>query len=214
MGKRPRKTEAAISRRRFLQTGLALAGTAAAMATDAGALRGRVEAAPATGPQDGLPKRGGTLTVSQSVDINTLHPWNGTLNVWKVTKTNIYDQLSYQDPATFQVRPKLAKSFVWTDNNTSLVITLPGGVTFHNGEKLTAEDVKFTLDSIRDPKTGSWLRGFLGPIKDVQVLDDTHLKIKTETIENQLIPAFTYVDIVPRGMGSDLAKQNPIGSGP
>ncbi len=160
------------------------------------------------------PKPGGTLTVSQSVDINTLHPWVGTLNVWKVIKTNVYDQLSYQDATTFEFKPKLAKSFEWTDNNTSLLITLPSGVTFHNGEKLSAEDVKFTLDSIRDAKVGSWLRGFLAPIKDVQVVDDTHLKVKSETVENQLIPAFAYIDIVPRSMGTDLAKKNPIGSGP
>jgi len=210
MEKRGRKGTPSISRRRLLsQTGLALAGASAGLTPAALRDLARAVAAP-----QAAPKRGGTLTISQSVDINTLHPWNGTLNVWKVTKTNIYDQLSYQDPTTFQVKPKLAKSFVWTDNNTSLVIALPSGVTFHNGEKLTAEDVKFTLDSIRDPKVGSWLRGFIAPIKDVQVLDDTHLKIKTETIENQLIPAFTYVDIVPRSLGTDLAKKTPIGSGP
>jgi len=214
MGKRSRRSKPVLSRRQLLSRGgLTLAGAAAGVAPEIWRDLAAAIAAPATGPQ-AQPKRGGTLTVSQSVDINTLHPWNGTLNVWKVTKTNIYDQLSYQDPVTFQVRPKLARSFVWTDNNTSLVITLASGVTFHNGEKLTAEDVKFTLDSIRDPKTGSWLRGFIAPIKEVQVLDDTHVKIKTETIENQLIPAFTYVDIVPRSMGTDLAKKNPIGSGP
>ncbi len=165
-------------------------------------------------PAAAKPKVGGTLTVSQSVDTNTLHPWLGTLNVWKCIKTDIYDQLSYQDPETFQFKPKLARSFEWTDNNTSLLITLPSGVTFHNGENLTAADVKFTLDSIRDPQVGSWLRGFLAPIKDVQVVDDTHLKLKTDNVENQLIPAFTYVDISPRGMGTDLAKANPVGSGP
>jgi peptide/nickel transport system substrate-binding protein len=201
----------ALSRRQFLTEAGRTAAAAAAAGVGA-AWNPSAAAAPAGAA--GQPKRGGTLTVSQSVDINTLHPWNGTLNVWKVTKTNIYDQLSYQDPVTFQVRPKLARSFVWTDNNTSLLVTLPSGVTFHNGEKLTAEDVKFTIDSIRDPKTGSWLRGFLGPIRDVVVLDETHLKIKTDTIENQLVPAFTYVDIVPRSMGTDLAKKNPIGSGP
>jgi peptide/nickel transport system substrate-binding protein len=168
----------------------------------------------AQAPAAAQAKQGGTLTISQSVDINTLHPWLGTLNVWKVIKTDVYDQLSYQDPETFQFKPKLARSFEWTDNNTSLLITLPSGVSFHNGEKLTAEDVKFTLDSIRDQQVGSWLRGFLAPIKDVQVVDDTHLKLKTDNVENQLIPAFTYVDIVPRSMGTDLAKQNPIGSGP
>src|SRR5207237_9376350 len=40
------------------------------------------------------------------------------------------------------------------------------------------------------------------------------LKIKTSAIENQLIPAFTFVDIVPRRAGTDLAKRTPIGSGP
>jgi peptide/nickel transport system substrate-binding protein len=215
MQKRLGEAESPLSRRQFLsRAGLALAGTAAAGVTGVSlGDPGPANAAPAA-PPDGPPKRGGTLTISQSVDINTLHPWTGTLNVWKVTKTNIYDQLSYQDPVTFQVKPKLAKSFVWSENNTSLIVTLPAGVTFHNGEKLTAEDVKFTIDSIRDPKVGSWLRGFLAPIKDVQVLDATHVKIKTETIENQLIPAFTYVDVVPRSQGTDLAKKNPVGSGP
>jgi peptide/nickel transport system substrate-binding protein len=172
-------------------------------------------AVPATqAPVAAKPAGGGTLTVSQSVDINTLHPWLGTLNVWKGIKTDIYDQLSYQDPETFQFKPKLAKSFEWTDNNTSLLITLPSGVTFHNGEKLTAEDVKFTLDSILDPNVASWLRGFISPIKEVQVVDETHLKLKTANIEAQLIPAFSYIDITPKSMGTDLAKKNPVGSGP
>jgi peptide/nickel transport system substrate-binding protein len=172
-------------------------------------------AAPATqAPAAAKPAEATTLTVSQSVDINTLHPWLGTLNVWKGIKTDIYDQLSYQDPQTFQFKPKLAKSFEWTDNNTSLLVTLPSGVMFHNGEKLTADDVKFTIDSILDPQVGSWLRGFLAPIKEVQVVDETHLKLKTANIEAQLIPAFSYVDIVPKSMGTDLAKKNPIGSGP
>ena len=49
---------------------------------------------------------------------------------------------------------------------------------------------------------------------DVEVLDATHLEIKTDTIENQLIPAFAYVDIVPRSQGTDLSRKTPIGTGP
>jgi peptide/nickel transport system substrate-binding protein len=171
-------------------------------------------AKPTQAPAAAKPAAGGTLTVSQSVDINGLHPWIITLNVWKGIKTDVYDQLSYQDPETFEFKPKLAKSFEWVDNNTSLLVTLPSGVLFHNGEKLTVEDVKFTLDSILDPQVGSWLRGFLAPIKEVQVVDETHLKLKTNNIEAQLIPAFSYVDITPKSMGTDLAKKNPVGSGP
>jgi peptide/nickel transport system substrate-binding protein len=202
-----------ITRRALLRkTGRAGAGLAAGVAAaKAAAWAAGADTAWAAAP---APKTGGTLTISQSVDINTLHPWTGTLNVWKVIKTNIYDQLSYQDPVTLEFKPKLAKSFEWTDGNTSLLVTLPAGVRFHNGEALTAADVKFTLDSIRDPKVGSWLRGFIAPIAEVQVLDDTHLKIKTDTVENQLIPAFAYVDIVPRSQGTDLSRKTPVGSGP
>ena len=232
-----------VTRRRFLaRTGLGLAATlgtsllaacsqtAPPAATSAPAKPAESKPAQATAqpaaapaaqptaaqqaPVAAQPQPGGTLTVSQSVDINTLHPWLGTLNVWKVIKTDVYDQLSFQDPETFEFKPKLARSFEWTDNNTSLLVTLASGVTFHNGDKLTAEDVKFTLDSIRDQQVGSWLRGFLAPIKDVQVVDETHLKLKTDTVENQIIPALAYVDITPKSMGTDLAKANPIGSGP
>jgi len=199
--------------------GTPVAPTAAPQAPATGAAPAQSSTPPAStaaqqAPATAQPSAGGTLTVSQSVDINTLHPWVGTLNVWKVIKENVYDQLSYQDPTTFEVKPKLAKSFEWTDGNTSLLITLPGGTSFHNGDSLTADDVKSTLDGIRDPQVGSWLRGFLAPIKDVQVVDPTHVKLKTETVDNGLVPALTYVDIVPRGAGTDLAKQNPIGSGP
>lgn len=201
-----------LTRRELLRrTGRTAAGLAAGLAA---AKAGRWTGLDTSWAAAAAPKTGGTLTVSQSVDINTLHPWTGTLNVWKVIKTNIYDQLSYQDPVTLEFKPKLAKSFEWTDGNTSLLVTLPSGVRFHNGEPLTAADVKFTLDSIRDPKVGSWLRGFIAPITEVQVLDDAHLKIKTDTVENQLIPAFAYVDIVPRSQGTDLSRKTPVGSGP
>jgi len=226
-----RRTALGVDRRLFLhRAALALGGALGASlwgacappapATPSGpaaptsALSGGGPTPAQAAPAVGAAKLGGTLTISQSVDVNTLHPWLGTLNVWKVIKENVYDQLSYQDPTSFEFKPKLATSFEWTDNNTSLLVTLPAGVTFHNGEPLTADDVKFTLDSIRDPQVGSWLRGFVAPIKEVQLVDPTHLKLKTDTVEAQIIPALAYVDITPRSVGTDLAKQNPVGSGP
>src|SRR5438105_1650576 len=221
------------TRRQFLQRGaLSMAATIGTLAlaacsapgppvtgTGPGGQATTTSAAPTSpaaqqAPAAAKPAAGGTLTVSQSVDINTLHPWLGTLNVWKVIKENVYDQLSYQDPTSFEFKPKLARAFEWTDSNSGLLITLPSGVTFHNGDKLTADDVKFTIDSILDPQLGSWLRGFLAAVQEVQVVDDTHVKLKTTALDNRLIPALTYVDIVPRSMGTELAKKNPIGSGP
>src|SRR5207253_6748065 len=97
---------------------------------------------------------GNILQVSQSVDLSSLHPWINTLNVWKVIKENVYDQLVYQDPVTYGFKPKLAQSLEW--DSTGLLVKLHPNVTFHTGERLPAADVKFTVDRSIDPLIGSY----------------------------------------------------------
>ena len=46
---------------------------------------------------------------------------------------------------TGKIVPGLAKSWEQLDDKT-ILFHLNEGVTFHNGEKFTAEDVKFTLE--------------------------------------------------------------------
>ena len=56
----------------------------------------------------------------------------------------------------------LAKS--WTAQNpTTWVFDLEDNVTFHNGEKFTADDVKYSFDRIVDPKTASPRRSSTPP---------------------------------------------------
>ncbi|MCC7367666.1 MAG: ABC transporter substrate-binding protein [Chloroflexi bacterium] len=217
MGTQQSSRRGAVTRRGFLgRAALALAGAVALPAVvgehaaHASALTGQ------QAPALRAAQAANVLQVSQSVDLNTLHPWLGTLNVWKVIKENIYDQLVYQDPQTYEFKAKLGRTFEWVDGNTALQITLPPGVTFHSGDPLTADDVKFTIESIIDPTLGSWLRGNLvqAGVTGVTVVDATTLKINTGGFHNLLIPALTYVDIAPRSMGTDLAKTNPVGSGP
>lgn len=213
---RPRSLESVSpTRRRFLRSAaLALAGAVALPAIGVERAASAASLLPRQAPVVRAAQAANTLTVSQSVDLNTLHPWLGTLNVWKVIKENIYDQLTYQDPETYEFKPKLAQSLEW--ESSGLLVRLPSGVTFHNGEPLTAADVKFTIESIIDPSVGSWLRGFLqqAGVTGVEVLDDQTARITTGGFHNLLIPALTYVDITPARMGTDLARVNPVGSGP
>jgi peptide/nickel transport system substrate-binding protein len=206
---------ASHTRRRFLgQAALALAGAVALPA-----LTGERSVLAATLPAQQAPvvhaaQMGNILQVSQSVDLASLHPWINTLNVWKVIKENVFDQLVYQDPLTYEFKPKLARSLDW--DSTGLLIRLNPGVTFHNGEALTSADVKFTVDSILDPSVGSYIRGFFLQVgvTGTEILDDTTVRILAPAPHALLIPSLAYVDITSRGQGTDLAKQNPIGSGP
>ncbi len=216
-GTRQASRTASVTRRGFLgRAALAVAGAVAlpALTGERSALASALIERQA--PAVHAAQMANVLQISQSVDINTLHPWVGTLNVWKVIKENIYDQLTYQDPVTYEFKPKLGQTFEWVDGNTALQITLPPGVMFHNGDSLTAEDVKFTIEGLLDPSLGSWLRGFLGQagVTGATVVDPLTVKITTGGFHNLLIPALTYVDITPKSMGTDLARQNPVGSGP
>jgi peptide/nickel transport system substrate-binding protein len=215
MDDRQRKVPDSPTRRRFLRSAaFALAGAVAlpALAGEQVARASMLSRQQAPRVLQAAPAN--TLRVSQSVDLSSLHPWVNTLNVWKVIKENIYDQLVYQDPVSYEFKPKLAQSLEW--DSTGLVVRLPSGVTFHNGEPLTADDVKFTVESIIDPSIGTYPRGFFLQVgvTGAEVVDPTTVRILAPAPHALLIPSLTYVDIVPRSMGTDLAKANPIGSGP
>src|SRR5690606_27123834 len=45
--------------------------------------------------------------------------------------------------------PMLAESWAWSDDGLTLTIPLRQGVLFHNGEEMTSEDVKYSLDRVR-----------------------------------------------------------------
>jgi peptide/nickel transport system substrate-binding protein len=83
-----------------------------------------------------------------------------------VTATSSFELLSvvYERLVRFdddgQPQPELAESWENPDELT-YVFTLRAGVTFHDGKELTADDVKFTFDRIKDPATASsWATQF------------------------------------------------------
>ena len=53
------------------------------------------------------------------------------------------------------VVPGLAESWGFDKQTNTYTFKLREGLTFHDGEPLTSEDVKFTLEAILDPANGS-----------------------------------------------------------
>lgn len=56
----------------------------------------------------------------------------------------VYDTVLHRDPETGAIEPMIAKEYEYTDD-TTLVLTIRDDVYFSNGEKLTPEDVLFSL---------------------------------------------------------------------
>ncbi|MCA2010449.1 ABC transporter substrate-binding protein [Cereibacter sphaeroides] len=94
--------------------------------------------------QDGTPRRGGTLRVSMPYNPASLDPITGRNLPDFNSLFTIYDALIGFDDTTLELKPMLATSWDWADD-TTLVLELREGVSFHDGTPFDAEAVVFNL---------------------------------------------------------------------
>jgi peptide/nickel transport system substrate-binding protein len=114
----------------------------------------------------------------------------------------------------FELKPWLAQSWEIPDPRT-YIFHLHQGVRFHNGQLLTARDVKWTFDSLLSGKLRSAKTSTYAPIDHVDAADDYtvvfHLKEPFAPMLWNLSDGA--IGIVPYGAGEEFNRK-PIGSGP
>lgn len=128
----------------------------------------------------------------------------------------LYSHLFLLDYDTFEPRSALAINWDQPDAYTTN-IELRRGVLFHNGDPLTAHDVRFSLErGAVHPE----VEPILGMISHVEVHDDYNFTVVTEMPFAPIIRhlAHTTAGIVPmnhlNAVGEDVFADNPVGSGP
>jgi peptide/nickel transport system substrate-binding protein len=68
----------------------------------------------------------------------------------------VFDTLIASD-GTNALFPGLATASEAAPDGNSITLKLRGDVSFHDGTPFDADSVKFTFDTIADPKTAAWL---------------------------------------------------------
>jgi peptide/nickel transport system substrate-binding protein len=157
------------------------------------------------------------LVIGQGTDISLLDPHYSTsasdINVF----FNLYDNLVLRD-ADLNLTPGLATSWKVTDERT-WQFTLRQGVVFHNGDRFTADDVKFSLDrAIADnPRTSVFAA--LNTIDRVEILDPATVNIVTKQPDPLLPTRLSYYGgmMLPKQyfekVGMEEFRKNPVGTG-
>jgi peptide/nickel transport system substrate-binding protein len=125
----------------------------------------------------------------------------------------IYNSLLRADERG-ELKTELAERWQMSDAQTYL-FELRRDVKFHDGRPLTARDVKYTYDSILDPRTRSPKRGLLKTLKVVEELDRHHVRFRLSQPHAPFVEQFT-LGIVPAHSSSRgaNARTPPAGSGP
>ncbi len=111
--------------------------------------------------------------------------------------------------------PQLAYKWEANDDSSEWTFHLRKDAKFTNGRPVVASDVKFSIDRILDPKTGSKGRKALGPIEEIVVKDDHTVlfKLKGPYADLALQLGNTFSRIIAKENLADIAYK-PIGSGP
>ena len=97
------------------------------------------------------------------------------------------------------VVPDLAESWE-IPNNVTYIFHLRKGVKFHNGREMTAEDVKYSLNRVLDPKTASPGRSYISLIDAIDTLDKYTVKVHLSAPLASLLDGLTSdnLSIVPK----------------
>ena len=103
-------------------------------------------------------------------------------------------------------------------SDTQIRMHIRKGMTFHNGDPLTADDVKYSLETgVKDTKLT--LSYYIGSLKEVQVVDqytaDLILKAPyAPFLYNMSLGSASILPKKAREAGIDAFNKTPIGSGP
>lgn len=158
-----------------------------------------------------------TLVVVQEAEPVGLDLMQSSIQTTMNVCYNLHDTLFHpQEDAS--VKPALAEKWEKVDDLTWR-ITLRKGATFHNGEPVNAEAVKFSLERILKPELKSPHTSRLQIFKDLKVVDEYTLTITTEKpYAPGLYILGYYLPIVPpvyvKKVGDSEYNTNPVGCGP
>jgi peptide/nickel transport system substrate-binding protein len=167
------------------------------------------------------PERGGTLVVAADSEPPNLNPAMVASNGVFYVSSKVVEPLAEMDYET-GLRGLLATGWEGSDDGLTFTFNLREGVTFHDGEPFTSEDVAFSAMEVWKPLQNLG-RVVFANLESVETPDDYtaifHFSQPTpsQLIENSL-PALTAVLPAHLYEGTDIAtnehNQKPVGTGP
>ncbi|MEJ1090635.1 ABC transporter substrate-binding protein [Microbacterium istanbulense] len=130
---------------------------------------------------------GGEIIVGTTDKITSLDPAGSYDNGSFAVMNQVYPFLLNSVYGTAEVTPDIAESAEFT-SPTEYTVKLKSGLTFANGNDLTASDVKFSFDrmvAINDPNGPASL---LGNLDSVEAVDDTTVVFTLKNGNDQIWP--------------------------
>lgn len=173
------------------------------------------------GANAGPPQNGGMAVVAVTSDFQAFNPVVNThATTDDVIRFMLFTPLIQYD-AKLNPVPWLAQRWEMTD--TAVTFHLRNDVKWHDGQPVTAEDVKFTFDMAKDSTAASLIgSAYLGLVKSATVIDPHTIRFTFTAPHAQALDDFWWAPIPkhllqntpPAQLASAAYNRAPVGSGP
>lgn len=155
------------------------------------------------------PKSGGTLVVATNSD-----PGPNPLVSDAYWIHGLYAEALTSIDERGEIIPFLAERWDVSPDAQTYTFTLRDGIQLHNGRPLTADDVKWSLDWIKDPANQSFYFGFLTNVT-IEAPDPKTVRL-TSSVPDVTLPtvAMFCTILAPESLGADGQPAQLFGTGP
>lgn len=148
------------------------------------------------------------MTIGAEPD--NLDPWLSAASDTEAIFHNVFEGLVLFDEDG-AIIPGLAESWDISEDGLSYTFHLRDDVVFHNGQKMTAEDVVYTYESLAGLGEEEPLSSKFTTITSVEAADDYTVEITLEEANSAFLQ-LTRVAVLPKGY--EEQSSSPVGTGP
>ena len=153
-----------------------------------------------------------SIVIATANEPPTLHPYEHSATASNYMNSLTFDTFLRTNVDTLEPEPGVITS--WENpSDTEWVFTIRDDVYFHNGDKVTAEDLVASMEYARE--NSAYTTNYSQFWEAVEVLNETQFKVTTKTVYAKTLYDMSSHKIVPKKLieeGNDF-NANPVGSG-
>ena len=153
-----------------------------------------------------------SVTIGLNVSLASLQPMSAFSREEQYVIANVFDTLvQYEDG---EYVPELAESYEISEDQLTYTLELRDDVTFHNGEPLTADDVKYTFDSM--PSFPFWQEN-ASYVASTEVIDEYTVAIHMTAATAYNMVVISGTEIINEAAIEEYGVDDqfhPVGTGP
>ena len=150
------------------------------------------------------------IVIAMNDDPDSLDPHRSSASITQQMMLNVFDGLMVPN-VEGSVEPGIAESYEISDDGLVYTFTLRDDVYFHNGDRVSAEDVVYSYDRLRGAGDEEALTSEFDDVESIEVVDDRTVRFTLSQVNSSFL-SFLYRAVLPEGY--DRHNEEPIGAGP